>query len=185
MAHTFDVANADRLEAVSRFRYCSREELVALVGAGTEHVADLGSGTGFYTRELSPYVGRYYGLDVQRAMHDRHRDQGVAGNVRLATADVDALPIADGRLDVAVSTMTFHELCTPTGLAEVNRVLRPGGRFVNVDWSAEGEGVEGPPMAERQSADSASALVRAAGFEVERAEERPETFVLVARVAAD
>jgi ubiquinone/menaquinone biosynthesis C-methylase UbiE len=180
MAHTFDIANADRLEDVGRFRYCSRDELVALVGRGVERVVDLGSGTGFYTRELAPHVGSYYGLDVQRAMHARHRREGQHGNVRLVTAEVDALPLAVDSVDAAVSTMTFHEFCTPTGLAEVARVLRPGGRFANVDWSAEGAGEDGPSMADRQSADSAAALVRDAGFAMERAEERPETFVLVA-----
>lgn len=180
MAHTFDVANVDRLEDPGRFRYCSRDELVALVGSDADRVADLGSGTGFYTRELAPHVATLLGLDVQPEMHALHRANGVPGNVRLVTAEVDALPLSNASLDIAVSTMTFHELCTPAGLAEIARVLRPGGRFVNVDWSADGEGVDGPPLAERQSAASAATLVREAGLDVVRAEERPETFVLVA-----
>ena len=182
MAHTFDVANADRLEDVERFRYCSRDELVSFVGPGSAVVLDLGSGTGFYAREVAPYVGTYVGVDVQAAMHDLHRRHGQLANVRLATGEVDALPLADDSVDVAYSTMTFHEFCTPTGLAEVFRVLRPGGGFVNVDWTASGEGVDGPPVAERQSADSAAELAREAGFAIDRAVERPETFVLVATV---
>lgn len=181
MAHTFDADNADRLEDPGRFRYCSRDELVALVDSATVRVADLGSGTGFYTHELAPHVGTLLGVDVQAEMHAHHRDRGIAANVRLLTAEVDVLPLADDSLDAAVSTMTFHEFCTPQGLAEVGRVLRPGGRFVNVDWSAEGAGEDGPPVAERQSAGSASDLVREAGLVVERAAERPETFVLEAR----
>lgn len=180
MAHTFDVANADRLDDVGRYRFCSREELVALVGPGAGRVVDLGSGTGFYTRDVAPHVSTCVGLDVQAAMHERHRDHGVPANVPLLTADVDALPFPADSLDVAFTTMTFHELCTPAGLGEVARVLRPGGRFVSVDWSADGEGADGPPRAERQSAASAAELVREAGFAVERTEERPETFVLVA-----
>lgn len=181
MAHTFDVGRADRLEDVARFRYCSRDELVALVGPDAERVVDLGSGTGFYTREVAPHIGTCYGLDVQRAMHDLQRERGVPENVSLVTAEVDALPLADDSIDVAFSTMTFHEFCTSTGLAEVARVLRSGGRFVTVDWSAEGDGADGPPMGDRQSAASAATLVREVGLEVARAEERPETFVLLAR----
>lgn len=180
MAHTFDVSNADRLDDVSRYRFCSREELVVLVGRGADRVVDLGSGTGFYTRDVAPHVGTCVGLDVQTAMHERHREHGVATNVPLVTADADALPFAADSLDAAFTTMTFHELCTPTGLAAVARALQPGGRFVNVDWSAAGEGADGPPHDERQSAASAAELVREAGFVVDRAEERPETFVLVA-----
>lgn len=181
MAHTFPVENADRLEDLERFRFCSREELVSLVGRETEWVADLGSGTGFYTRELAPHVGQVVGLDVQAEMHRLHHDHGVADNVRLVTAELDAIPLADDSLDAAVSVMTFHELCTEAALAEVARVLRPGGRFVNVDWSAAGDGEDGTPMADRQSAETAAALLEAAGLDIARAEERPETFVLVAR----
>lgn len=180
MAHTFPVDRADALEDEGRYRFCSREELVALVGDGVGRLLDLGSGTGFYVRDLAPHVGVCVGVDVQRAMHDLHVGHGVPANVRLVTADVDALPLADSSLDAAVSTMTFHEFCTPTGLEEVARVLRAGARFVSVDWSAAGEGEAGPSKDDLQSAASASALVEKAGFAVERAEERPETFVLVA-----
>lgn len=181
MAHTFPVDRADSLEDLGRYRYCSRDELVALVGPGADRVADLGSGTGFYSREVAPHVGTLVGLDVQAEMHRLHRDHGLADNVRLVTTEVDALALADDSLDAALSTMTFHEFCTPEGLAEVARVLRPGGRFANVDWSAEGTGEDGPSLGDRQSAASAADLVRTAGFEVERAAERVETFVLVAR----
>lgn len=182
MAHTFDAANADRLEEVGRFRFCSRDELVALVGRDADRVIDLGSGTGFYTRELAPHVGTCYGLDVQGVMHEHHRRHGWLDNVRLMTGEVDALPLADDTVDAAVSTMTFHEFCTPAGLDEIGRVLKSGGRFASVDWSAEGAGADGPSMDDRQSAASAASLVRAAGFTVERAEERPETFAMLARV---
>lgn len=183
MAHTFDVERADLLEDVGRYRFCSREELVALVGSDVDHLVDLGSGTGFYTRDLAPHVEECVGLDVQRPMHELHRDHGLAANVSLLTGDVDALPFADDSLDVVVTTMTFHEICTPEGLEEVARVLQAGGRLVSVDWSADGEGEAGPPREERESADSATALLERAGLVVERAEERPETFVVVARPA--
>ena len=180
MAHTFPVDRADRLEDVSRFRYCSRDELVALLGPEPGVVADLGSGTGFYSREVAPHVELLVGLDVQAEMHALHREHGLHAGVRLATAEVGRLPVADGALDAAVSTMTFHEFCTPDGLAEIARALKPGGRFANVDWSAAGNGEDGPSMADRQTAETAAELVREAGFTVVRAEERVETFVLLA-----
>jgi len=181
MAHTFDPAMADRLEDPSRYRYCSREELVALVDPDPgDLIADVGSGTGFYTRDVAPHAGRVLGLDLQSAMHDLFRDKGVPGNVSLLSADADDLPVREGALDGAFATMTFHEIATERALAELARAIAPGGRFAAVDWSAAGVGEAGPPVGDRQSAASAADMLEAAGFTVERAGERPETFALVA-----
>jgi ubiquinone/menaquinone biosynthesis C-methylase UbiE len=181
MAHTFDPAMADRLEDASRYRYCSREELIALLDPGSgDLIADVGSGTGFYTRDVAPHAGRVLGLDVQPVMHDLFVENGVPGNVSLMSADADALPLARSSLDGAFATMTFHEIATEAALAGLARVLAPGGRFATVDWSAEGEGEAGPPVSDRKSAESAAAVLEAAGFAIERVEERPETFALVA-----
>ena len=182
MAHTFDPAMADRLEDAARYRYCSREELLALLepDAG-DLIADVGSGTGFYTRDVAPHADRVLGVDVQPAMHDRFREAGVPKNASLVSGSAGALPLADACLDGALTTMTFHEIATDGALAELGRVLVPGGRFVAVDWSSEGEAEAGPPIDDRQSAESAAAMLDAAGFSVGRARERPETFVVVAQ----
>jgi ubiquinone/menaquinone biosynthesis C-methylase UbiE len=181
MAHTFDPGMADRLEDSSRYRYCSRDELLALLDPGPgDLIVDVGSGTGFYTRDVAPHAGRLLGIDVQPAMHGLFRENGVPGNVSLATADAGALPIREAALDGAFATMTFHEIATDRALAELARVLAPGARFATVDWSAAGGGNAGPPVSDRQSAESAAAMLETAGFTVESASERPETFALVA-----
>lgn len=181
--HTFDADGADRLEdAARRYRYCSAEELLgALSLSGEERVADLGSGTGFYTDDVAPFAGTVYAVDVQEAMHEYYREKGVPSNVALVTAEVADLPFDDGGLDAAVSTMTYHEFAGEAALAEVGRVLAPGGRVVVVDWSANGRGTAGPPLDERFDVTAASEALASAGFEIESAVERPETFVVVAR----
>jgi ubiquinone/menaquinone biosynthesis C-methylase UbiE len=181
MAHTFDVSNADRLEDASRYRYCSREELIALLDPDPgDRIADVGSGTGFYTRDVAPFAGTILGIDVQRGMHDLFSEHGVPANVSLLTADAGAVPLATSSVDAAFATMTFHEIATDPALRELERVIRAGGRFAVVDWSAAGEGESGPPLGERKTSREAASMLDAAGFAVERARERPETFVLVA-----
>jgi len=178
--HTFDPAGADRLEDPSRFRFCSREELLtALSVHGDATVADLGSGTGFYTDEVAPHAARVYGVDVQPEMHDRYREKGVPENVTLVTADVSDLPFDDGELDAAFSTMTFHEYVSSEALDELTRTLAPGGRLVTVDWSANGSGEDGPPRDERFGLGDAVSRFADAGLSVVRAEERRETFLCV------
>ena len=180
--HTYPLERADALEDPSRYRYCSREELLAALSVeSNDIVADLGSGTGFYTDDVAPFVEQVYAVDVQEGMHDRYREKGVPGNVELVTAEVEELPLDDGALDAAFSTMTYHEFATPAALAELRRVLSPDGRLVTVDWSAEGAGESGPSRDERFDLDRAVEHHREAGFAVERTEARPETFLLVAR----
>jgi len=179
--HTFDADRADKLEDEARYRYLSREELVDAIEPDPDEVlADLGSGTGFYTDDVAPFAGAIRAVDLQRAMHDRYREKGLPANVSLVTADVADLPFADAELDGAFSTMTFHEFASEAALSEVARVLRPGGRFVVADWSAAGDGESGPPVAERYDREAVVELLDSAGFDVQCADERPETVLAVA-----
>lgn len=179
--HTFDATKAEKLEdAPNRYRYVSREELLwALALDGGETVADLGSGTGFYTDDVAPHADCVYAVDVQDEMHDYYRQKGVPENVDLVTADVSDLPFEDSRVDAAFSTMTYHEFASENGLDELARVIAPSGRFVVVDWAASGTGESGPPVDERYTADEVVDALRNYGFtDIFRAV-RPETYLIV------
>ncbi|ADJ15531.1 class I SAM-dependent methyltransferase [Halalkalicoccus jeotgali] len=177
--HTYPVERAAELEDASRYRFCSREELLGLLALdGTETVVDLGSGTGFYTDDVAPFAERVHAVDLQEEMHDLYREKGLPGNVTPVTADVADLPLGDGECDAAVTTMTYHEFYGEAALSELRRVLRSGGRLVVVDWSRAGTGDEGPPREERYDLESATAQLEEAGFSIEYSTERPETFAL-------
>ncbi|MFW6003336.1 MAG: class I SAM-dependent methyltransferase [Halanaeroarchaeum sp.] len=179
--HTFDADSAEKLEEVVRYRYLSRDELVgALQPTGDEDVADLGSGTGFYTRDVAPYVGVVHAVDLQPEMHEHFRSRGVPDNVEVVSAGIADMPFEDSTLDAAYSTMTFHEIVSDVALAEIGRVLRPGARFVVVDWSSEGESERGPPREARYGPEQAVQRLEEAGFDVENWSGRPETFLVVA-----
>ncbi|MFW5919266.1 MAG: class I SAM-dependent methyltransferase [Halanaeroarchaeum sp.] len=179
--HTFDPSSAEKLEETVRYRYLSRDELVgALELDGDERVVDLGSGTGFYTREVAPYAGTVHAVDLQEEMHDFFRENGIPDTVEPVTAAIDDVPFEDESHDAAYSTMTFHEFVSQGALAELRRVLRTGARVVIVDWSSLGEGERGPPVDARYDAAEATSLLESAGFTVETARERPETFFVTA-----
>lgn len=178
MAHTFDVERADRLDDPSRYQFCSRDELIARIGSA-ERVLDLGSGTGFYTNDVAPHVSQVIALDLQGGMHDRYREKEVSPSVRMLTGHAEWLPVTTDSVEVVYSTMTVHEIATPSAIREIRRVLDSGGRFVAVDWSAAGEGEAGPPIEERWDARSTAEWLREAGFGITHCEERPETYVVV------
>ena len=184
--HTYDVERAPNLEDGSRYRYISREELLAALDPEPDWtVADLGSGTGFYTDDVAPFVESVQAVDVQTEMHEFYREKGVPENVELVTAEVADLPFGDGELDGAFSTMTYHEFYSEDAMAELQRVLAPSARLVIADWTAQGAGESGPPTSERYDLATTREHLDAAGFAVEYESERPETFVVVAHRGTD
>ncbi|WP_330632535.1 class I SAM-dependent methyltransferase [Halocatena halophila] len=175
--HTYDIENAAAMNDPDRFRFCSVEELLGLFKPeGT--IADLGSGTGFFTQHLAAHADRLIAIDIQPAMHEWFRREGLPTNVDLLTAPIGSLGLADDALDGAISTFTFHEFNSQSAIDELARTIRPGGQIAIVDWTATGPGAEGPPTDHRYSLAEATAAVADQPFTVEVASERDETFAM-------
>jgi len=181
--HDHDFSNrVDRLEDPAQYRWLSGEELRTFLQPGPAWVvADLGSGTGFFTDELAPVVDTVYAVDNDQSLHDHYEGRGAPLNCETVTADVVDVPLADDALDGAVSIRTFHH-GVDDALPEVRRLLRPGGRFVVVDWSATGAGQRdrGPEPEHCYDLATVQSALLDAGFHIARAWERRETFVVIA-----
>jgi len=175
----------DRLRDPSQYRYLSGEELRALLDPDPDWiVADFGSGTGFYTDEIVPMVSKVYAIDLREEMHAEYRTSGLPSGVIPITADFADTPLPDDTLDGAISTRTFHH-GFETALDELTRVLRSEGRLVIVDWSATGAGERDSPVEEDYfDLASVQTFLIEAGFRIHFAQERRETFVVVASVRA-
>jgi ArsR family transcriptional regulator len=98
-------------------------------------VGDLGCGTGQVSAALAPFVARVVAVDASPEMLQAARARvGAADNVDLRRGELEALPIDDGRLDVATLMLVLHHVPDPAvALREVARVLKPGGRLLLVD----------------------------------------------------
>jgi ubiquinone/menaquinone biosynthesis C-methylase UbiE len=117
----------------------ARADLQALLGLLDEGwtVGDLGCGTGQVSASLAPFVRRVVAVDDSPAMlaAARERLRGTE-NVEVRRGEVESLPIADGELDAAVLFLVLHFVPEPArSLAEVARVLKPGGRLLLVDMT--------------------------------------------------
>jgi ubiquinone/menaquinone biosynthesis C-methylase UbiE/DNA-binding transcriptional ArsR family regulator len=98
-------------------------------------VGDLGCGTGQVSELVAPHVAKVLAVDGSTDMVQAARKRLKSlPQVEVRRGDMEALPIDDGMLDVAVIALVLHHVPEPArALAEVNRVLKRGGRVLIVD----------------------------------------------------
>jgi ubiquinone/menaquinone biosynthesis C-methylase UbiE len=174
-------------------RSADAEMIVRLAAPGpTDHVLDLACGPGTFTTPLARHAKFVFGLDLTPALLDcarRKAGEECVANIALVCADATAIPFPDASLDVACCGYSFHHMADPArALAELARVLRPGGRLAVVDlYVPEGADPERHNAIERARDVSHThtltraelpRLVEAAGFLVRATEvrERPRHF---------
>ena len=127
-------AEWDRLRGELYGRSFTHAAMLALLPPETV-VADLGCGTAAAAAQLAPHVKRVIAVDNSAAMLKaaRRRTAGL-GNVELRRGDLASLPIDDAACDAAILLLALTYVEQPARvLAEVGRVLKPGGRAVVVD----------------------------------------------------
>ena len=115
----------------------ARADIVGLLGLIDEswQVGDLGCGTGQLSEIIAPFAGRVIAVDDSAAMIGAARRR-LAGfdNVTVRNGELEALPIEDESLDVALLFLVLHYVVEPElAIAEAHRVLKPGGRLIVVD----------------------------------------------------
>ena len=98
-------------------------------------VGDLGCGTGQFSALIAPYVSGVVAVDGSADMLSAARATlGPRANVDVRRGTLEALPLDDAHLDLAVLALVLHHLPDPArALAEAARVLAPGGRVLVVD----------------------------------------------------
>jgi len=116
--------------------------LLPLVPRGLS-VVDIGTGTGGMLPYLAEFAGRVVGVDQSAQMlrhaRDRARRLGLT-NVEFHKADAGKLPLDSGVFDAAFAALLLHHVPRPAdAVAEMVRVLKPGGHVVIIDLCAHGQ----------------------------------------------
>ena len=112
-----------------------------------ETVLDIGSGGGIDTilaaRRVGP-DGKAVGLDILEEMCDRGRrhaaEAGVDGWTEFVRGEMEDIPLPDESIDVVISNGVLNLSARKSrALAEMFRLLRPGGRICMADLTVDGE----------------------------------------------
>jgi ubiquinone/menaquinone biosynthesis C-methylase UbiE len=108
---------------------------------GDEDILDAGCGTGLTTLRIAQqYPGcRVCGIDLSPKMIEAARNDAAKRglDVDLRVGSITELPYPDGSFDVVLTNIMFHHLDLAEkrqAVAEIVRVLRPGGRYVSAEF---------------------------------------------------
>ncbi|MEY2407251.1 MAG: hypothetical protein QOF97_530 [Acidimicrobiaceae bacterium] len=173
-ANAFGPAAGDYERARPSYPSAAVEVLARELGLGPgSKVCDLAAGTGKLTRLLAATGADVIAVEPVPGM----RDQLAAAvpGVDVLDGTAEAMPFGDGALDVVTVAQAFHWFRFDEALAEINRVLRPGGglailfnqRDERTPWVAEMNEViqwHSRTIARYQATDW-SALLSGAGFD--------------------
>lgn len=140
-----------------------------------DKVLDVGCGTGTLALEVARRAGRagrVTGIDPSSEQIARARSKAARHNVPIdfQIGVIEHLPHPDQTFDVVLSTLMMHHVPAPLkrqGLAEIARVLKPGGRLIIADFKPkkERQGQAARFHAGGSSMQDLAAMISDAGFE--------------------
>ena len=175
MAHKFDPSRKGKLEGEAREALYDVHRLIHWFGISRGMiVADVGCGTGYCTVPIAARVGErgmVFACDISEEMLDEVREKisrWQIGNVVTVLSAENGIPLDDETVDFVHLSLLLHELEEPgTFLAELKRILKPGGEVGIVDWEKV-DSPSGPPQEERIALAEAKRILEQSGLAVVR-----------------
>ncbi len=139
------------------------EVMQALALKSGDIVADLGAGSGYFTRLLAHHAAKVYAVDIDAKLLEKAKASSPT-NVEtiLAAPDDPKLPAAS--VDVIFICDVLHHIENrPAYYAKLKSALKPGGRIVIVDFYKKDLPI-GPPASMKLSEKEVETELKAAGF---------------------
>lgn len=124
----------DQMRA-SFFSVAVREKALEIAGVQAgEKAADIGAGSGFISEALLRRGIAVVAVDQSEEMLAEMKHKFPDAAVEYRAGEAERLPLTDGEVDYAFANMYLHHVESPgKAIAEMVRILKPGGRLVITD----------------------------------------------------
>ena len=170
-------AMAARFESAEREAFARRHDVIAALGLRPGMtVADIGAGSGFYAELMAGAVGRtgtVYTVEIApnwiEFLNEKFAAEGL-DNARVVRGTADSVELPVASVDLIFSSDTYHHFEDPLViLGSIHRALKPGGRWVVMDYDKV-PGVTPPFLMEHLRVGKTEAVeeIESAGFRLER-----------------
>ncbi len=190
MEHIFDRGVEQAIQVLENPERVKRHDPAVLfrrVGLrGGEVLADLGCGTGFFTLPAAKSVGKHGKvLAVDKtpemlAVLTKKLEMVESDNIKVIQADILSTGIKKGTVDVAFMANVFHDV-REESLKEVERILRPNGNLVILDWKKVPTRA-GPLLKARLAPEEVTTILKRSRWRIaEQFDTGPTHYVVVAR----
>jgi len=101
-------------------------------------VLDIGCGAGNSTKKISETGAHVMGIDFSEKMI--HEAKAAHSDITFKHSDAENIPLGDNAVDVVIANFIVHHLPEPNKVfKEINRVLKPNGKFAFAVWGAKEE----------------------------------------------
>ncbi len=153
----------------------------------TDHVVDLGAGSGYFTFRIAPLVpeGKVYAVDISPQMLTIIRakmKKENAKNVEPVLSAVTEMKLEENSADCVLIVDAYHEFSHPLEMGKsIHNTLKPGGKLVLIEYRLEDPGI---PIKKLHKMSQAQAIkeISAIGLQwVETAEFLPQQHFMVFR----
>ena len=142
--HEMAVALEERAKAIDQLQVNTTlvDTLAPVIG---EHILEVGCGSGVLCRQIAPAVvpgGKIIGVDISAEFLKIARSYAASANlsdyIQWGAGQAEVLPFQDANFDgVIAARLLLHVSDPQIVLNEMQRVVRPGGRVVVMDWDFE------------------------------------------------
>jgi len=172
----FDPSQVHRLEAKERLLWLPPGEILGWLELRPGMmIADIGTGTGYFAIPIARAIapgGRVFAVDLQpellEVLRKKLAEPSAPANIVLLAGTAGSTGLAAGSCDLALLANVWHELDDyDAALAELTRILKPGGRLAVLDWRPDVERPPGPPLEHRLPAREVQQFLQEHGKRVD------------------